>query len=354
MRGVWEGVRTITGHKAMTSTEGEGVERANDLNNFFNRFSYSTPPHNPQMQPAPAQQLPSPSQCISTQSAWQHPPPCLQPPPTLFSLSHLSPDISHLSPTPAAAPPPSMAAEHPPSEPPPCITADQVRGELRKLWPQKAAGPDNVCPQVSSRPGQLNLGSQVFNMSLQLGRVPTLWKTSCILPVPKKNRPSELKDFWSVVHTSHLMKTLELDNKLDLTSNTKQLCKKAQSRMYFLRSLQSFNICRKLLIKGRPLQVGEAGQAGRLCGWHEAGPSGDTGREENPQQTAGHHGQCQPPSAHYHQQLEEVAQRQAAPSKELDKQTEKLLCPLCHQTVQLLTRGGGRRTGEQRHRETEG
>ena len=32
MREVWEGVRTITGHKAKTSTEGEGVERENDLN----------------------------------------------------------------------------------------------------------------------------------------------------------------------------------------------------------------------------------------------------------------------------------------------------------------------------------
>ena len=40
---------------------------------------------------------------------------------------------------------------------------------------------------------------------------------------------------------------LWLDNKLDWTSNTKQLYKKAQSRMYFLRRLRSFNICRKLL-----------------------------------------------------------------------------------------------------------
>ncbi|TWW56008.1 hypothetical protein D4764_09G0010580 [Takifugu flavidus] len=43
MRDVWEGVRTITGHKAKTSMEGGGVERANDLNQFFNRFSQPTP-----------------------------------------------------------------------------------------------------------------------------------------------------------------------------------------------------------------------------------------------------------------------------------------------------------------------
>ena len=60
--------------------------------------------------------------------------------------------------------------------------------------------------------------------------------------------------------------------------------------------------------KSRPLQVGKAGQAGQLGGRHEAGPSGDSGRE---------------------------VQRQAAPSKEPDKlKTEDL-----HQTVQLLTGG---------------
>ncbi|KAI3361407.1 hypothetical protein L3Q82_013574 [Scortum barcoo] len=50
------------------------------------------------------------------------------------------------------------------------------------------------------------------NLSLQIGRVrvPTLWKTSRIVPVPKKkNRPSELNDFRPVALTSHLMKTLE-------------------------------------------------------------------------------------------------------------------------------------------------
>ncbi|XP_078795139.1 uncharacterized protein LOC144988552 [Oryzias latipes] len=40
---------------------------------------------------------------------------------------------------------------------------------------------------------------------------------------------------------------LWLDIKLDWTSNTGQLYKKAQSRMYFLRRLRSFNICKKLL-----------------------------------------------------------------------------------------------------------
>ena len=75
-----------------------------------------------------------------------------------------------------------------PVDPPPCIiTADQVRGELRKLCPKKAA--DNVCSRLLKTCAS-ELGEplqHVFNLSLQLGRVPTLWKTSCIVPVPKKN-----------------------------------------------------------------------------------------------------------------------------------------------------------------------
>lgn len=47
MQDVWDGVKTNTGHKAKTSTEGGGVERANDLNHFFNRFSRPTSHHPP-------------------------------------------------------------------------------------------------------------------------------------------------------------------------------------------------------------------------------------------------------------------------------------------------------------------
>ena len=38
-----------------------------------------------------------------------------------------------------------------------------------------------------------------------------------------------------------------IDNKLDWTKNTEVLYKKGQSRLYFLRRLRSFNICRTML-----------------------------------------------------------------------------------------------------------
>ncbi|KAI4890987.1 hypothetical protein NFI96_031382 [Prochilodus magdalenae] len=91
------------------------------------------------------------------------------------------------------------------------FTADQIRGELRRLHTRKAAGPDRVCLRLlKSCAAELGAPLQhIFNLSLRLGRVPTLWKTSCLVPVPKKARPSELNDFRPVALTSHVMKTLE-------------------------------------------------------------------------------------------------------------------------------------------------
>lgn len=71
-----------------------------------------------------------------------------------------------------------------------CFTADQVRGELRNLQPRKAAGfrwsvphpPLKACATELVEPLQ-----QVFNLSLHLVKVLTLWMMSCIVPVPQKN-----------------------------------------------------------------------------------------------------------------------------------------------------------------------
>ncbi|TWW61276.1 putative E3 ubiquitin-protein ligase HECTD4 [Takifugu flavidus] len=57
------------------------------------------------------------------------------------------------------------------------------------LW----AGPVKLDTSVIEKLGEPL--QRVFNLSLELGKVPTLWKTSCVIPVPKKNRPSELNDF---------------------------------------------------------------------------------------------------------------------------------------------------------------
>ncbi|XP_061778404.1 G-protein coupled receptor 161-like [Nerophis ophidion] len=50
---------------------------------------------------------------------------------------------------------------------------------------------------------------QALTMSLKFEKIPALWKTSCLVPVPKKPIPSGLNDFRSVALTSHVMKVLE-------------------------------------------------------------------------------------------------------------------------------------------------
>ncbi|KAL6463079.1 hypothetical protein MHYP_G00274700 [Metynnis hypsauchen] len=65
----------------------------------------------------------------------------------------------------------------------------------RRLHTSKAAGPDGVHPRVLKACASQLCGvlQHVFNMSLQ--RVPMMWKTSCIVPVPKTPRPSDAKDY---------------------------------------------------------------------------------------------------------------------------------------------------------------
>ena len=71
------------------------------------------------------------------------------------------------------------------------ITSSQVRREQWKLWMNKAMGPDNINPRLlKACAGQVF--QHFFNLSLRLKKVPQLWKTYCIVPMPKIGRPSTL------------------------------------------------------------------------------------------------------------------------------------------------------------------
>ncbi len=80
-----------------------------------------------------------------------------------------------------------------------------------RLHSGKAAGPDGVSPRVLKACATQLCGvlQHVFSMSMSLQRVPVLWKTSCLVPVPKTPRPCGSKDYRPVALTSHIMKTLE-------------------------------------------------------------------------------------------------------------------------------------------------
>ncbi|KAK1804699.1 hypothetical protein P4O66_003528 [Electrophorus voltai] len=72
-------------------------------------------------------------------------------------------------------------------------------------------GPDGICGRVlKACADQLApVFTDIFNLSLTLGIVPSSFKRSTIVPVPKKPRPSDLNDYHPVALTSVLMKCFE-------------------------------------------------------------------------------------------------------------------------------------------------
>ncbi|KAI3354787.1 hypothetical protein L3Q82_004534 [Scortum barcoo] len=132
--------------------------------------------------------------------------PPVPPPPLSRPSAHTPPDtsssLSVLRPSPPSTPPCSSLL----------LTSHQVRNALKKNRARKAAGPDGISSRLlKSCADQLcGIFGYTFNLSLKLGRVPQqLWKTSCIVPVPKTPHPKELNSYRPVALTSHLMKTLE-------------------------------------------------------------------------------------------------------------------------------------------------
>ncbi len=76
---------------------------------------------------------------------------------------------------------------------------------------RKAAGPDGITGRVlRSCADQLaGLFTSIFNESLATSVVPTSFKKSIIIPVPKNNKPSCLNDYRPVALTSIVMKVFE-------------------------------------------------------------------------------------------------------------------------------------------------
>merc|ERR1712035_80127 len=72
------------------------------------------------------------------------------------------------------------------------VSCNQVKKQLEKLNQNKAAGPDGVSPRVLKTCSKqlCPILQHLFNTSLSQKRVPVLWKTSCLVPVPKKSQPA--------------------------------------------------------------------------------------------------------------------------------------------------------------------
>jgi len=153
---------------------------------------------------------------------------------------------------------------------PPCsnlsFTHTQVRSELRKVKAKKAVGPDGISSRLLKSCADQLCGTMriIFNM-LMLGKVLHLWKTSCVVPVPKTPHSKDLSSYRPVAITSclrqHLPPTpmniegmdieivpsykylgVHLNHKLDRTDHDAALYRKGQSRLDLLRRLRSFGV----------------------------------------------------------------------------------------------------------------
>ena len=91
------------------------------------------------------------------------------------------------------------------------VPASDVCKVLRKLKPNKACGPDGVHPRVLKTCAvQLcSFFSYIFNLSLFCFNVPSHWKTSCIVPVPKKKTVNTMNDLRPIALTSCIIKCFE-------------------------------------------------------------------------------------------------------------------------------------------------
>ena len=91
------------------------------------------------------------------------------------------------------------------------ISLEEVRRELKKVNPRKATGPDKFTARLLKICSNelCEIFHLIYNKSLKLGRVPNLWKTSTIIPVPKKANASELNDYRPVALTPVVMKSFE-------------------------------------------------------------------------------------------------------------------------------------------------
>ncbi|KAK2918358.1 hypothetical protein Q8A73_002729 [Channa argus] len=98
-----------------------------------------------------------------------------------------------------------------PPSPPSTVSTTQVHKALRKINPRKAAGPDNI-PGRALRACANELAdvlTSIFKLSLSQCTVPLCFKTTTIVPLPKKSPPTCLNDYRPVALTPIIMKCFE-------------------------------------------------------------------------------------------------------------------------------------------------
>uniref|UniRef100_A0A9J7X865 Reverse transcriptase domain-containing protein n=1 Tax=Cyprinus carpio carpio TaxID=630221 RepID=A0A9J7X865_CYPCA len=149
-RSLWQGIQSITDYKPPQRTCDSNISLLNELNTFFARF-----------------------EAQNSSTAQKTPPP--------------------------------------PSDQVMMLTPDSVRRSFSRINARKAPGPDNIPGRVlrDCAAELTDVFTDIFNISLSQAVVPTCFKATTIIPVPKKPSPSCFNDYRPVALTPILMKCFE-------------------------------------------------------------------------------------------------------------------------------------------------
>ncbi len=149
-RSLWQGIQTITDYKPAPQLCDSNISLLNNLNSFFARFEAQNNTH-PQKTP---------------------------PPPHDQAL---------------------------------CLSAASMKRTLSTINTRKATGPDNIPGRVLKDCAEelKDVFTDIFNTSLRQAAVPSCFKSTIIIPVPKKPAPSCFNDYRPVVLTPIIMKCFE-------------------------------------------------------------------------------------------------------------------------------------------------
>uniref|UniRef100_A0A3P8PS83 Reverse transcriptase domain-containing protein n=1 Tax=Astatotilapia calliptera TaxID=8154 RepID=A0A3P8PS83_ASTCA len=189
---VCKGFRNITNYKPKTPHSTDDLLLANTLNDFYCRFDESSGSLH-------TSNGPNNRDTLDTHSPTS--PPSIEPSPP-----------SNTSPT---TPPSSPHTKEDFTPPPPTTTLHiheaGVRKQFKSLNARKAPGPDGVSPATLRHCANelAPVFSGIFNSSLQACHVPAFFKSSTIIPVPKKPRITGLNDYRPMALTSVVMKSFE-------------------------------------------------------------------------------------------------------------------------------------------------
>ena len=91
------------------------------------------------------------------------------------------------------------------------MTVNEVLRQFQRTYPNKAARPDGIKPSMLKYCAEqlCSMLCVIFNQSLLQCKIPPTWKTSFIVPVPKKSPVKSMNDLRPVALTSAAMKVFE-------------------------------------------------------------------------------------------------------------------------------------------------